>query len=121
MKAGATGFKRLFRAFGYSCDGISAAWRHEAAFRQEFCLAAILLPLGLYLGRNASERALLCGSILLILVVELLNSGLEAITDRASPEQHELAKRAKDAGSAAVLLALLLALLVWGLILWPAT
>ena len=120
MKSTATGLNRLFRALSFSCDGLTAAWRHEAAFRQEIALAVVLVPLGIWLGHNASERALLAGSVLLILVIELLNSGLEAITDRASPERHELAKRAKDAGSAAVLVALLIATLTWALILWPS-
>ncbi len=117
MKPGATGFKRLVDAFGYSAKGVAAAWRHEAAFRQEMAASALLLPLALWLGENGVERALLAGSWLLVPVVELLNSALEAIVDKASPERHELAGRAKDMGSAAVLLAILLAALVWALVL----
>lgn len=114
---GRTGLQRIWNAFFYSIDGLKAAFRHEDAFRQEFLLAAILLPLGIWLGKTGVERALLAGSVLLILVVELLNSGMEAIVDKASPETNELAKRAKDMGSAAVLIALLQAAVVWLLVL----
>jgi len=116
---GKRGLKRLWNATRYSMQGFAAAWRHEDAFRQEVLLALITLPLGLWLGNDGVERALLAGSILLILIVELLNSGLEAIVDKTSPEMHELAGRAKDMGSAAVLLSLILAALVWGAILLP--
>lgn len=119
MKPQKTGLTRIIKAFGYSCQGLAAAWKHEAAFRQETLLAIVAVPLGLWLGKNGPEKALLAGSVLLVMVVELLNSGLEAIVDRASPEQHELAKRAKDAGSAAVLVMLVVALLTWAVILWP--
>jgi len=117
VKPGATGLTRLVRAFGYSMRGLAAAFRHEAAFRQELAATLVLVPLALWLGENGVERALLAGSWLLVPVVELLNSGLEAIVDRASPEHHELAGRAKDMGSAAVLLAIGLAGLVWALVL----
>ncbi|MDR0777243.1 MAG: diacylglycerol kinase [Azonexus sp.] len=116
---GKKGLRRLWNAFGYSRDGLAAAWRNEAAFREETLLAAVALPLGLYLGSSGIERALLIGSILLILIVEILNSALEAVVDKASPEKHELAKRAKDMGSAAVLLSLLNAAAVWACVLWP--
>ncbi len=116
---GKKGLRRLWNAFGYSRDGIKAAWKHEAAFREEAMLAAFALPLGLYLGKNGVERALLIGSILLILMIEILNSALEAIVDKASPEKHELAKRAKDMGSAAVLFSLVNAAAVWACVLWP--
>ncbi|WP_415036804.1 diacylglycerol kinase [Azonexus sp.] len=116
---GKQGLSRLFNALGYSRDGLAAAWKHEAAFREEVLLALIALPLALYFGQDGVERALLVGSILLVLIVEILNSGLEAIVDKASPEKHELAKRAKDMGSAAVLLALVNAAAVWACILWP--
>lgn len=109
--------RRLWNAFFYSCHGLSAAWRHEAAFRQEVLLAAVTLPLAFWLGSNGVERALLAGSILLILIVELLNSAVEAVVDRISVEHHDLSKRAKDIGSAAVLLALASALVVWGSLL----
>lgn len=112
----ARGLTRLLRAFGYSCEGLAAATRSEAAFRQELLLAAVALPLAWWLGRSGVERALLAGSVVLILVVELLNSAIEAVVDRVSAERHPLAKRAKDIGSAAVLLALVHAALVWALV-----
>ncbi|MDR1994879.1 diacylglycerol kinase [Azonexus sp.] len=116
---GKKGLRRLWNAFGYSRDGLAAAWRNEAAFREEALLAAVALPLAFYFGHSGIERALLIGSILLILIVEILNSAIEAIVDKASPEKHELAKRAKDMGSAAVLLSLLNAAAVWACVLWP--
>ena len=116
---GKTGLARLWNALGYSRDGIAAAWKNEAAFREEILLAAVTIPLALYLGRNGVDRALLIGSIIFILIVEILNSALEAVVDKASPEKHELAKRAKDMGSAAVLLSLINAAVVWACVLWP--
>ncbi|MGB4063437.1 MAG: diacylglycerol kinase [Azonexus sp.] len=115
---GKRGLRRLINALGYSRDGIAAAWRNEAAFRQEILLAAIALPLAFYLGKSGVERALMIGSIVLILIVEILNSAVEAVVDKASPEKSELAKRAKDMGSAAVLLSLINAAAVWGCVLW---
>jgi diacylglycerol kinase (ATP) len=115
---GKTGLVRIWNALFYSLDGLKAAFRHEDAFRQEFLLGAILLPLGLWLGETGVEKALLCAVVIMVWVVELLNSGIEAVVDKASPETHELAKRAKDMGSAAVLLSLVLAVLVWILALW---
>jgi len=117
MKPGNTGITRLIKAFGYSRQGFSAVIRHEAAFRQELAASLVLVPLALWLGQNGVERALLIGSWLLVPLVELLNSAIEAIVDKCSPEQHELAGRAKDIGSAAVLLAILLAAVIWGLVL----
>lgn len=114
---GKTGLKRIWNALFYSLDGLKAAFRHEDAFRQEFLLGAVLIPLGLWLGETGTQKALLVAVVVLVWIVELLNSGIEAIVDKASPETHELAKRAKDMGSAAVLLSLLLAVLVWGLVL----
>ena len=114
---GKQGLTRLFNALGYSRDGLSAAWRNEAAFREEVLLAAVALPLAVVLGKNGVERALLIGSILLILIVEILNSAVEAVVDKASPEKHELAKRAKDMGSAAVLLSLITAAAIWASVL----
>lgn len=114
---GATGLRRLLDATRYSLEGFAAAARHEAAFRQELLLAAILVPLGLWLGHSGLERALLVGSILLVLIVELLNSAVEAAVDRISVEHHVLAKRAKDLGSAAVMLSLAGAAVVWLLVL----
>ncbi|NTV69902.1 MAG: diacylglycerol kinase [Azonexaceae bacterium] len=116
---GKTGLRRLINALGYSRDGLLAAWRNEAAFRQEILLAAIALPLAFYFGKTGMERALMVGSIVLILIVEIINSALEAVVDKASPEKSELAKRAKDMGSAAVLLSLLNAAAVWVCLLWP--
>ena len=116
---GKKGLVRLWNATGYSRDGILAAWRHEAAFREEILLAAITIPLALYLGKTGVERALLVGCIILILIVEILNSAVEAVVDKASPEMHDLAKRAKDMGSAAVLFSLTNAAVIWACILWP--
>lgn len=115
---GKSGLKRIWNALHYSLAGLRAAFRHEDAFRQELLLAIVLLPLALWLGESGVERALLCGSVLLVLVVELLNSAVEATVDRISLADHRLAKRAKDIGSAAVLLSLLNLAAVWGLILF---
>jgi diacylglycerol kinase (ATP) len=109
--------RRLIKAFGYSCAGLAAALRHEAAFRYEAVVSLVVVPLGLWLGRSGGERALLVASWLAVPVVELLNSALEAVVDRIGPERHELAGRAKDMGSAAVLLAIVTAVGVWVLIL----
>lgn len=116
---GKKGLVRLWNALGYSRDGLGAAWKNEAAFREEVLLAVIALPLALYLGKTGPDRALLIGSIILILIVEILNSAVEAVVDKASPEKHELAKRAKDMGSAAVLLSLVNAAAIWACVLWP--
>ena len=116
---GKKGLVRLWNALGYSRDGIAAAWKNEAAFREEVLLAAVTIPLALYLGQSGVDRALLVGSILLILIVEILNSAVEAVVDKASPERHERAKRAKDMGSAAVLLSLINAAAIWLCVLWP--
>ena len=115
---GKQGLTRLINALGYSKDGLAAAWKNEAAFREEVLLAAMAFPLAFYLGQTGIERALLAGSILFILIVEILNSAVEAVVDKASPEKHELAKRAKDMGSAAVLLSLLNAAVIWACVLW---
>jgi len=114
---GATGLRRLINATRYSLQGLIAAARTEAAFRQELVLAVVLVPLGLALGDDGTQRALLAGSVLLVLIVELLNSAIEAAVDRVSEERHPLAKRAKDFGSAAVMLALAAAALTWVLVL----
>lgn len=114
---GKTGLRRVWNAFHYSLDGLSAAYRHEDAFRQEVWLAVLAIPLALWLGASGLERALMIGSVILVLVVELLNSAIEATVDRVSLERHQLAKRAKDIGSAAVLVALLNAAVVWALVL----
>jgi len=114
---GKTGFRRIFNALLYSLDGLAAAFRHEEAFRQEVLLALVLVPLAFYAPVTGTGKALMAGSVVLVLVVELLNSGIEAVTDRISLEDHVLAKRAKDMGSAAVMLALLNVPLVWLLVL----
>lgn len=108
---------RVLRAAGYSIAGLRAALRKEAAFRQEVILFVVLAPLAFWLGRNGIERALLLGSLLLVLIVELLNSAVEATVDRISKKHHRLSGRAKDMGSAAVYLSILLATLTWLLIL----
>jgi diacylglycerol kinase (ATP) len=114
---GKTGLRRILQAARNSLDGLAAALRHEDAFRQELMLAAVLVPLGLWLGKTGVERALLVGTLLLVLIVELLNSAIEATVDRISLDPHPLAKRAKDLASAAVMLALVLAGLTWALLL----
>lgn len=114
---GKTGLRRLINATGYSIAGLAAAARHEDAFRQELILATILIPLGLYFGASGVERAMLVASVLLVLVVELLNSAVEATVDRVSLDDHNLAKRAKDIGSAAVMVSLVNVAVVWLLIL----
>jgi diacylglycerol kinase (ATP) len=111
--AKATGIKRLINALGYSRDGLAATFRSEAAFRQECLAAAVLIPLAFFIAPDRVMLVLMIASILLVLIVELLNSAIEAAIDRFGPERHALAKQAKDAGSAAVLLALILAALVW--------
>ncbi len=114
---GKTGLVRLMNAFGYSLEGFKAAFKHEDAFRQEVFLAIVLIPLAVYLGKSSIERALMIASILLVLIVELLNSAIEAAVDHTSTEHNALAKRAKDIGSAAVFLALSIVAAVWGLVL----
>jgi len=115
---GRTGVVRLLFAARHSAEGLAAAWQHESAFRQELVLTVLMLPLALWLGAGWVERSLLAGSVLLVLIAELLNSGIEAVVDRVSLETHELSKRAKDYGSAAVGLALLLCGGIWGAALW---
>ncbi len=111
------GLRRIILATRYSAQGLIAAFKGEAAFRQELALAVVLVPLGIWLGDDGTQRALLAGSVLLVLMVELLNSAVEAAVDRISEERHPLAKRAKDLGSAAVMLSLAAAALIWLLIL----
>ncbi len=115
---GLKGVPRLIAAFGNSIVGIKACWRKEEAFRQEILVLALAFPLGLWLGENGVERALLIGSAFLIPIIETLNSAVEAVVDRIGPDFHPLAGYAKDIASASVLLAIFLALLVWGLILF---
>lgn len=115
---GKTGLKRVWNALFYSIDGMRAAFRHEDAFRQEVFLAALLIPAALFTPANGPGKALMIAAVLLVLIVELLNSAVEAAVDRISLENHALAKRAKDIGSAAVLLALINVPVVWGLVLF---
>jgi diacylglycerol kinase (ATP) len=115
---GKTGLTRLINAFNYSCAGLKTAYKNEDAFRQEVLLALVLIPLAFYLEHSAVERVLMVGSVLLLIIVELLNSAIEATVDRISLDHHRLAKRAKDIGSAAVLIGLLNLAMVWGLILF---
>ncbi len=114
---GKTGVVRLVNAFRYSCDGLRAAYRHEDAFRQEVLMATVLLPLAFWLEPRMLERALMIACVLLVMIVELLNSAIEATVDRVSLDDHSLAKRAKDIGSAAVLISLLNLAVVWLLLL----
>lgn len=109
---------RLYKALVYSFQGIRAAFRNEAAFRQEVFLSLILVPLGYWLGDSGVEKALLVSSIIFVMVVELVNSGIEAVVDRFGGELHELSGRAKDVGSAAVLLALVNVVVIWSLVLF---
>ena len=115
---GKTGLRRIWNAFLYSLDGLRAAFRHEDAFRQEVLLAAILVPAALFMPANGIGKALMIAAVALVLIVELLNSAVEAAVDRISLENHKLAKRAKDIGSAAVFLSLINVPVVWLLVLF---
>lgn len=115
---GRTGLDRIIRAAGYSYDGLKTAYQGESAFRQETWLAVVLVPAAFWVGQGWIEVALLAGSIILVMIVELLNSGIEAVVDRVSFELHDLSKRAKDLASAAVFLSLLLCGSVWAAALW---
>jgi len=114
---GKTGLRRIWNALFYSIDGLTAAFRHEDAFRQEALLALVLIPVALLLPASGIGKALMIASVFLVLIVELLNSAVEAAVDRISLENHRLAKRAKDIGSAAVLMALINVVVVWVLVL----
>ena len=116
---GKTGIIRIVHAFFNSCAGLADAFRHESAFRQEILLAAVLVPVTFWLKVSNAERALLIASVLLVMIVELLNTGVEVAIDRISYEHHSLSKRAKDIGSAAVFVALVLMVAVWGVIVAP--
>jgi len=120
MRAGVRpqGLKRLWLATGHSLRGLRLSYSSEAAFRQEVWVAFVLLPLALYLGRSSVERVMLAGSVLVLLIVELLNTAIEVVVDRIGLERHALSGFAKDAGSAAVMLTLVLVALTWGLILF---
>jgi diacylglycerol kinase (ATP) len=113
-----TGLKRIVNALLFSLAGLRAAWQHEAAFRQECVLCIVLVPLAFWLGQNAVERSLLIASCGLVLIVELLNSAVEAVVDRIGTDHHQLSGRAKDQGSAAVLVSLVLTAAIWGMIAW---
>lgn len=115
---GKTGLRRILNAFRYSLAGFAAAYRHEAAFRQETWLALVLIPAALFMPVGGLGKALMVGSVLLVLMVELLNSAIEAVVDRVSLDHHELAKRAKDIGSAAVFVSLANVVVVWALVLF---
>jgi diacylglycerol kinase (ATP) len=114
---GKTGLRRLWNAFFYTLDGLRAAYRHEDAFRQEAWLAAVMIPLAFFLPVSGIGKALMIASVLLVLIVELINSAIEAAIDRISLERHTLSKRAKDIGSAAVMIALINVLATWALVL----
>lgn len=116
---GKRGLARIVHAFFNSCRGLAEAFRHESAFRQEMLLAAVLVPLAMWLPASAGERALLVATVLLVLVVELLNTGVEVAIDRISFEHHSLSRRAKDIGSAAVFVSLVLMAAVWALVAGP--
>ncbi|OGP97080.1 MAG: diacylglycerol kinase [Deltaproteobacteria bacterium RBG_19FT_COMBO_46_9] len=107
------GIRRIINAFRYSFAGYKAAWKNEEAFRQECIVAIFVIPIGLWLGRTMTQRALLIGVYLIIPLIELLNASIEAIVDRMGPERHLLSGRAKDLGSAAVLLSICMAIIVW--------
>jgi diacylglycerol kinase (ATP) len=116
---GQTGLRRIWNAFSYSLSGLHAAYLNEDAFRQESLLAAVMIPVALALPLTGIGKALMIGSVLLVLIVELLNSAIEAAIDRISLDRHRLSKRAKDIGSAAVLIALINVLATWSLVLLP--
>lgn len=118
-KPGKTGFSRLLDAFGYSWLGYKAGFKNEAAFREELFLGALLLPAAIIFAESSIELALLIGCLFLVLIVELLNSGIEAIVDRVSDEHHELSGRAKDLGAAAVMTSLINVIVIWSIIFVP--
>ena len=118
MKPGNTGLTRILKAFVYTYDGLRATFRTEAAFRQELALAVVLIPLALLIAPSHLAAGLMIGSVILVLIIEILNSAIEAVVDRVSFERHELSKRAKDIASAAVLMALVLAAGIWGAAAW---
>ncbi len=116
MKLSETGFKRLIKATNYSWQGLRAAWTHEAAFRQECTIGILLIPVAILLAETAVQLAILLAVCILVLITELLNSAIEAVVDRIGHEHHDLAGRAKDMGSAAVMLSLILMLTTWALV-----
>jgi diacylglycerol kinase (ATP) len=110
--------RRIIKSWGFSLQGLRSTFREEEAFRVEVVLALFLMPLGIFLGDTGVEKVLLAGSVCLVLIVEIINSAIESVVDRFGGAQHELSGRAKDQGSAAVLVSLLLLLLVWGVLLF---
>ncbi|ORM67624.1 diacylglycerol kinase [Pantoea rwandensis] len=118
MANNVTGFQRIINAAGYSWQGLRAAWQHEAAFRQEAIAAIVAIIVACWLDVDAISRVLMIGAVVLVIIVEILNSAIEAVVDRIGQERHPLAGRAKDMGSAAVLLTILLAIFVWISLLW---
>ncbi|ALV93806.1 MULTISPECIES: diacylglycerol kinase [Pantoea] len=118
MANNVTGFQRIVNAAGYSWQGLRAAWQNEAAFRQEAIAAVIAVIVACWLDIDVISRVLMIGSVVLVIIIEIINSAIEAVVDRIGEERHPLAGRAKDMGSAAVLLAILLALFVWITLLW---
>jgi len=117
MKPGKTGLARIIDAAGYSWQGFTAAWKNEAAFREELMLCIILVPAAFWLGQSGTDIALMIGSLFIVLITEILNSAIEAVVDRFGSEHHELSGRAKDMGSAAVFLALTNVIITWILVL----
>lgn len=117
-KPGNTGMRRIIRAVRFSAQGFRSAWKNEAAFRQELLLLIVLIPAAVWLGRSIIEQAMLIAVCLLVLIVELLNSAIETAIDRIGPEQHELSGRAKDMGSAAVFVVLMIVIVVWSAVAW---
>ena len=117
-KTGVTGIKRIINATGYSMKGLCAAFKHESAFRQETALLIILLPLAILLGQNIVDYSILIGSLFLVIIVELLNSAVEAVVDRIGDEHHKLAGRAKDLGSAAVFVSLVNVMVIWSMYIY---
>jgi diacylglycerol kinase (ATP) len=117
-KPGRSGASRILDAYKYSLKGLRAAWECEEAFRQESMLAMVMLPMAFWLGTNATERMLLIITVMIVIITELINSALEAVVDRISTEHHKLSGQAKDIGSAAVMLSMLLCLLCWTMIAW---
>ena len=118
MDYNTTWLTRIIKAAGFSWNGFRAAWVNEAAFRQEGIAAVIAVAIACWLDVDAITRVLLISSVLLVMIVEIINSAIEAVVDRIGPEHHELSGRAKDMGSAAVLLAIIIALIAWGTLLW---
>lgn len=116
-KPGNRGLTRIIKAFVFSAKGLRAGWKHEEAFRQELILALVLLPLSFYISVSATQLALLLMTLFIVLITEILNSAIEAVVDRVSDEQHQLAGRAKDMGSAAVFLSLMMTAVIWGVII----